>query len=513
MQGISVASATLTENRKKEIVEFCTGNGQLIDRESIGLLEAEEHWKEIIEGIEEPIISAEKVKQNLVKHDSKLGSVKEEVIVKKSRFNALAKDVEADFRVMEEYEVTNKSASEGKIKDFLGYFRDKYTFLHSLLAHRPGFSPKTFDRLKGLAKYAEIDLIGMVVEKWVSKNGNTIIELDSPEGRCLVVVSKEHLETSRDSAKILLDDVIGVKGKAFSDEMIIAKSFLWPEIMQRSPRSSERDLSVCLISDIHMGSRLFMEKEFSKFISWLNGNVSGEKEIARVGKIKYLVIAGDNVDGVGIYPEQYDELEIKDIYEQYEKLTEVISQIPEYIEIFMCPGQHDAVRRADPQPAIPEEFAKEMHAMKNMHFVGSPSWVELEGMKCMIYHGASFHDMIAATKHLSYREPAQAMVELLRKRDLSTGFGLTQPYVPEKRDYMVIREEPDYYFGGDMHIKGYAQYRGCMVANAGCWQGRTEYQIREGLVPTPGIAIDINLKTRRLTENNFGAANESGDGQ
>ncbi len=498
-----MASENLALNRKREIVEFCAERGQFIDKESVVLLQNEEHWKQILEGLLEPIISVQTVRDKLVKHESKLGSVKEEVIVKKSRFNSLAKDSEPDCRVMEEYDITGKSSSEGKLKDFLGYFRDKYTFLHSLLSHRPGFSPKTFDRLRGLSKYAEVDLIGMVVEKWVSKNGNTIIELDSPEGRCLVVVSKDDMNVSREGEKILLDDVIGVKGKAFSEEMIIAKSFLWPDIIQRSPRTAQRDLGVCLISDTHVGSRLFLQKEFSKFISWINGNVAGEKEIGRVGKIKYLVLAGDNVDGVGIYPEQYDELEIKDIYGQYEKFSGFVSQVPEYIEIFICPGQHDAVRRADPQPAVPTEFAKELHAFSNVHFVGSPSWVELEGMKCMIYHGASFHDMIAATKHLSYSEPAASMIELLKKRDLSTGFGLTQPYVPEKKDYMVMREEPDYYFGGDMHIKGYAQYRGCMVANAGCWQSRTEYQVREGLMPTPGIAIDINLKTRRLTENNF----------
>jgi DNA polymerase II small subunit len=54
-----------------------------------------------------------------------------------------------------------------------------------------------------------------------------------------------------------------------------------------------------------------------------------------------------------------------------------------------------------------------------------------------------------------------------------------------------------------MHHKGYINYRGCTCINAGCWQSRTEFQIKEGHIPTPGIAIDINLKTRRITENNF----------
>ncbi len=480
---------------------------QFIDREALELLERAEHWKELIEGIAEPVVSAQKVREKLVRHESKLGNIKEESVVIRGAFRGNAKECDPDFRVMKENDVTGQESSEGKLKDFLEYFMDKYTFLHSLLSKRQGFHPKPLDKLPGMQKYAEVDIIGMVVRRWVSKNGNMTIELDAPEGRCIAIVSKEDKECNREAEKILLDDVIGIKGKKFSEEVIIAKSFIWPDMMQRQPRTAERDLSVALISDVHVGSKLFMEKEFTKFISWLNGDIEGEKEAERAGKIKYLVIAGDNVDGIGVYPEQFDELEIKDVYGQYDKFSSLIKQVPEHIEVFICPGQHDAVRRADPQPAIPKEFVKELYGCSNIHFVGSPSWVEMEGMKCLIYHGASLHDMFATIKYLDYGEPQKAMAELLRKRDLSTGFGVKQPYVPEKRDFMVIREEPDFYFAGDIHHSGYMQYRGCYCLNAGCWQLRTEYQEREGHKPTPGIMLDVNLKTRKLTENNFAAVN------
>ncbi|HIH09202.1 MAG TPA: hypothetical protein HA254_00875 [Candidatus Diapherotrites archaeon] len=491
------------DSKRSEIAQFCSEREQLIDLQSIDLLEGEEHWKDILESISEPMVCGQIVKERLLKRSSKLGSVKEEVVVKRATFTGLAKDSVPHCKVLSQFEVTGKSSAHGHLGDFLGYFRDKYAFLSSLLSHRAGFNPKPLDKLKSVQKYADVDAIGMVMRKWVSKNGNLTIELDSPEGRCILIISKEDVAANREAGRILLDDVIGVRGKKFSDEVIIAKSFLWPDMTQRSPKEAGRDLSVCLISDIHAGSRLFMEKEFMKFISWLNGNVPSPSEAERVGKIKYMVIAGDNVDGIGIYPDQFDELEIKDIFAQYEKLAGLLKLIPEHIEVFMIPGQHDAVRRADPQPAIPREYLKELQDYGNIHLVGSPGWIELEGLKCLIYHGASFHDMIAATRHLDYKEPHRPMAELLRRRDLSTGFGLTQPYVPESVDYMVIREEPDMYFGGDLHMKGYGQYRGCLLANAGCWQERTEYQIKEGHIPTPGIALDINLKSRKITENNF----------
>lgn len=117
-----------------------------------------------------------------------------------------------------------------------------------------------------------------------------------------------------------------------------------------------------------------------RFLEWLNGRGKNKKEQEKVSKIKYLIITGDNVNGCGVYPSQFGELNIKDIYQQYKEFSRFISQVPEYIEVFIIPGQHDAVRWADPQPAIPKEFAPELHALLNVHFLGSPSWLSIEGM-------------------------------------------------------------------------------------------------------------------------------------
>ena len=60
-------------------------------------------------------------------------------------------------------------------------------------------------------------------------------------------------------------------------------------------------------------------------------------------KVKYVIIAGDLVDGVGIYPSQQEELEIKEIVAQYEEFCRLIKQIPADKQIIICPGNHDAV--------------------------------------------------------------------------------------------------------------------------------------------------------------------------
>ena len=496
----------LSLQRDKEIVEYVTKKNAIIEPSAVALLRDEHEFRKIIDGLLEQnfMITEKLLAGSLLKKETKMGA-SEEVVVRKTRFRAAASEMEPEFRVMEEYDVTNQSYSEGKIKDFLEMFRDKFSFLSSVLKTRNGFSPKPISRIARLQNNSDTEIIGMLFKKWISKNGHLVMQLEDEEAICLVLVHKNDKKLNDEAAKVMPDNVIGIKGRKIGDEMIVAKEILWPDLPQKPVKKIDKDVSIMSISDIHVGSKLFMEREFSNFLNWINGNASAGTDLQRIGKIKYIFITGDNVDGVGVYPDQYDELAIKDLNEQYDGLCELINQIPEYIEIFMCPGQHDAVRRADPQTAIPKKYFKALSSHKNFHPIGSPSWVEIEGLKCMVYHGASLHDLYSSVNYLSASKPQEAMAELLKRRDLMASYGMKQPYVPEKKDFMLIREEPDFYFGGDMHHNGYMQYRGCTIINSGTWQERTDFQIQQGHVPTPGIAVEIDLRTRGIRETHFAA--------
>lgn len=496
----------ITGSVEREVIEYAAEKGILIEPNAIALLSSLKDYRGMIDDFLEKgelIIGEKKIKASLLRKDTKLKGVEETVIIKKSGFNAEARDLDPKLRIMEEYDITGKSYSEGKIKDFLSMFRDKFQFLSSVLRQRQGFDPRAISRVARSSKGRDVEFIGMVNRKWISKKGNLVFEVEDLDSKIIALASNSEKQLFEFAQSVILDDVIGIKGSKLSEDLVIAKEIFLPDLPNRPIKSVERDLSLMAISDLHIGSKLFIEKEFNDFISWLNGNASSGKELERIGKIKYLAVVGDNIDGVGVYPDQFDELAIKDIYKQYEKFTQLMLQVPEYIEIIICPGQHDAVRRADPQPAIPKEFVKELSARGNVHFIGSPGWVEIEGLKCLFYHGASLHDLYSSVNFLSAKEPQRAIIEMLKRRDLMPSYGMRQPYVPEKKDYMLLREEPDIYFGGDMHHTGYAQYKGCSVINCGTWQTQTDFQVALGHVPTPGIATELELKTRNIRENKF----------
>ena len=115
-----------------------------------------------------------------------------------------------------------------------------------------------------------------------------------------------------------------------------------------------------------------------------------------------MIVGGDIVDGIGVYPNQDKELAIKDITAQYDEAARLLGDIRSDIKIIITPGNHDASRVAEPQPAVPEKYAKSLYELNNTEFVSNPAIVNLEGMKVQIYHGRGIDDMVMGVKGFSH---------------------------------------------------------------------------------------------------------------
>jgi DNA polymerase II small subunit len=139
--------------------------------------------------------------------------------------------------------------------------------------------------------------------------------------------------------------------------------------------------------------------------------------------------------------------------------------------------------------------------------LGNPSLVELNGVKILMYHGQSLDDIIATTPGLSYSKPAEAMKILLKARHLSPIYGERTPIGPELEDMMVITEVPDILHSGHVHNIDVQNYRGTLIVNSGAWQTQTKYQQMMGIVPSPGIAIVVNLANLQPFQMNFNQPN------
>lgn len=418
-----------------------------------------------------------------------------------------AADCDADFIIPKNRMYNDTQCYKCDITDFDKYFREKYKELKKILLMHSNISPISSKALKFMKEGESVCLIGMVIEKRESKKGNIVISLDDLDGEFKIIISQssKYFEFEKN---FIVDDVFAVTGKYLGNKIIIAEEIEYPGLSNKPMKKAERDLNFALISDIHVGSKLFYENEFKNFIDWLNCKNVDAKEREEITKIKYLGIVGDAVDGVGVYPQQLSELNIIDIYEQYEELANYLKQIPEHIEIFILPGNHDAVRLADPQPAISKRFAKPLYDLKNVHFISSPSNVIVEGVNTLLYHGNSMNTLQFQLK-IDPKKAELAMAKYLERRCLNPVYGFRHIAVPDPNLNMIIKDEPDIFATGHIHSNAYKQYKGTLMINPGCWQAQTVYQREQGHIPTPGQVPIIKLQKGSYFEKVFLDGNPS----
>ena len=388
-------------------------------------------------------------------------------------------NVEYDFEVLQDS--SNKSYTSGEIGDLITYFKSSYEKLTKILKKRTD--------LKMTTKIADIEdgqttlnLILMVKEIRTTKNGHKFIEFEDDTGSISILFSNKNEELFADAEKLVRDEVVGVIANKDGD-FVIANQLIYPDVTRIEEK--EMDFGIVFLSDVHIGSLTFLEDAFKKFIDWINCEYGNEEQRKVAEDIKYLIVAGDIVDGIGVYPNQDKELSIKDIREQYEEAARFLGNIRSDIKIIITPGNHDASRLAEPQPAVPEEYAKSLYKLNNVEFVSNPAVVSLDGINVLIYHGESFNELPMAIKGLSYEKNEQMMEELLRKRHLAPIYGERTPLASELEDYLVIEKVPDIFHTGHIHINSYKKYNGIHLINSGTFQTQTEYQKIKNIEPTP----------------------------
>jgi DNA polymerase II small subunit len=394
-------------------------------------------------------------------------------------------------------DISGHSTCIGEYMQFVQYFRDRYSRFSEIIRGRVNARPMESLKRRNFRpgrdrSPEEISLIGMVSDNSSTTNGHRILSLEDPTGSFSVLIRNTDKELFELASKILLDEVIGVTGSITNDgNLMIASKIVQPDVPNNVQRRTGSHGKVVLISDVHVGSSQFLEDSWLDFLDFLKGKSESEVMRELAASIRYLIVAGDLVDGIGIYPDQEMELDILDVYEQYKKAAEYFREIPEHIRVIISPGNHDAVRQAEPQPALPEKIQADFP--QNVIFVGNPASLDLDGVRILIYHGRSIDDLVASIHGVTYQEPAGAVLEMVKRRHLAPTYGSRVSISPEKKDYFVIDPLPDIIHTGHVHTLGVQRYKNILLVNSGTWQGQTEFQKRVNLMPVPARIPIVDL--------------------
>jgi DNA polymerase II small subunit len=379
---------------------------------------------------------------------------------------------------------------------FKKLFQDRYWRLLGIARRRPDSrNISSIESMKG-QKVDKMKVAGLLSSR-NSKHGNVELIIDDPTGSARILCNEEFANTAM---RIPLDSFVVAELSGGKGGQIYATALTIPDVPSRKPTTSSHRGYAVLLSDLHIGSKMFLQDDFRRFIMWLNGKL-GDLDI--VSRVKYVVIAGDVIDGIGVYPGQEYQLSERDLKKQYSLAAQLISEIPKHIKVLVSPGNHDPVRQALPQPAISIDIAGQLYGMDNVKNVGNPSYVKLDGVNFLVYHGRSLDDIIATIPNLSYDRPAAAMQVLLKARHLAPMYGKRTALSPELRDMLVIDPVPDVFHSGHVHAIDVLDYRGTLVINSGTFQAQTPFQANMGMEPTCSIVPIVDLSTLEVLKRSF----------
>jgi len=415
----------------------------------------------------------------------------------------VAKDYDSDVKLI--CDITGNSLCQGTTEDFTKLFSDRFDTLRTQLRsqRRELMKAIPIKRAKK-TKDNESQLIGIINSIRTTQNGHRFFELEDDTGMIPCIVLNNNKDLFQTADYLLTDEIIGVTGSLSKNgDLFLVNNIIYPDIsMHNRQHKANAPIFSAFLSDIHIGSKEFMEKSWHSFLKWINGDVGNSRQKNVAGKIKYLVIPGDIVDGIGIYPNQENELEITDLYKQYEKLATQLTNIPDHIKIILQPGNHDAVRPAEPQPTFEKEI-QNLFSANDVTFISNPSTFSIHSVEILSYHGMSLVDYATNIQPLKFNEPIEIMKTMLQKHHLAPVYGGYTPLAPEHKDYMIIKKIPDIFVTGHVHLATLGEYRGVTLINASSWQAQTGYQRMLNFIPNPAKLPIADLQTGNVTMMDF----------
>ena len=403
-------------------------------------------------------------------------------------WTAKAEDFNNDFTIGGQ---VGQSNTKGKMADIVNLFYDRYQTVADMLRNQAGFKASgTIKQIqKEKKKNRNYNIVGIILDLRRTKSGGKMVTIEDMTSTIDVFVRKDDPAC----ATLFKDEVLGISGR-FGDDgrMFWVDRVVHPDLLpnHKNKGGAEFDpVSIAFISDLHMGSKKFLEDDWDKMVEWMNT----DDETAQ--NIKWLVLSGDVIDGIGIYPGHEENICIANSFDQYEMCARKLDELPNHITPVLLPGNHDAVRPAEPQPMLEPNVQQKFNS--TIH-VGNPARITLSGIDVLSYHGKGIDDIVPRVEDVTYDKPQEAMKLMLQKRHLAPMWGERNALSPEEEDQMVIRDAPDIFVTGHTHAHATEWHRGIPLVVSSTFQGETDFMQMMGYKPKMGYLSVYNIQNRQF---------------
>jgi len=380
-------------------------------------------------------------------------------------------------------------------ESYVSMLKDRYKkMMMKIKRGSSGMRPMRLSEVSSrLMRNNEVFVVTYILRKKIFED-RILLEIEDESGTSLAFIYKRHDQRVYDIlSKAPLDVVVGLRIFVTNKGRLIVKDVIPPRIKTKFEEKVGDPIYALFISDLHIGSNKFNHDVFDRFIEIIKGVDIGDQVKGIVRRLKYILIAGDLVDGIGVYQGQEAEISIPSIEAQYEEAYRLLKRIPDHIKVVVIPGNHDASRSALPQPPIFKSIAEKFYEDNQFLMLGNPVNISLHGVNILVYHGDFIQDILTTIPGLQNGDIGSATNILLTYSHLAPQMGLSTKIAPEPKDHLVINDGIHVLHFGHTHKFNISKHMGVLTINSGTFQNQTKYQKIMKIEPDIGFLTFLNL--------------------
>lgn len=242
-------------------------------------------------------------------------------------------NLQSDLKVLSD--PTEKITSGEGVKGYNALFSSRFNKLKRIISERPESKMlKSISVVKSTKLENDVYVCGLVTARSAERNITKLV-LEDPSGSFEGIIFDDELQKT--AGTLLIDQFVMVRVATAKNSGLMIKDLIMPDLPDQKINKSESEVYAVFLSDLHIGSKYFMEEELVEFVKW----ISSPDPVAR--KVRFVLIGGDMVDGVGIYPNQNKELVCQTIEDQLQKAEDLLDKIPTNVKIIIMPGDRKSV--------------------------------------------------------------------------------------------------------------------------------------------------------------------------
>ena len=187
-----------------------------------------------------------------------------------------AKEIDSEIQI--HFDITGKSTTEGTMSDIQSCFNSRLSQIKSLmisngiLPRKPiSISQAWRNRQRYSSKDYEITLVGLAGETRWARSGSLNFEVEDETGIqiCTLKPPSDASPIHASMDGLMDDEVVGVSGY-FYEKYFVVGDIHKPPLKNhvKNPAGEDSAVSAAFLSDIHLGSKTFLDKPWEKMIHW-----------------------------------------------------------------------------------------------------------------------------------------------------------------------------------------------------------------------------------------------------